>query len=396
MIKQASQPVQVVLVFDNARSFRRQFKHMETLLVRLQEALHPYGTWQHLKGFSAPSLLGVASDKTHVTIQRFDKPMPISGFANTLSNPLITNLRPDVAKALLQHKCALLIEVGPGSVPGFTQAFAAAGFDDAMATAMDDLLGDVTKRDSYEQRMLIAQAVGCALIDQMMPSAVHWGQSQQAFDGATFQRIASDRFNLLLYVGAYPYDVQQLKDGNVQLGLRGLGSQALLGKMVMCAPDTKDWVENYQMMLAFITYCRSMGRLLGDNETFGLDGPDAPVYEVQHNSDIPELPDGYILLKRRSEGALKPKALKTMTSSENNLRAAIQGKRNKLPRDIRNRPGIGAQGVGAKAQVARGVARVYTVGRFALGVAIAYFVLTQIQIPEALLPDSIVTSSERP
>ncbi|MBE1293535.1 MAG: hypothetical protein GJ677_13705 [Rhodobacteraceae bacterium] len=396
MIKEAAQPVQVVLVFDNARSFGKQFKHLEALLDPLQKALHPHGTWKHLKGYSAPNLLGVASDNTHVTIQRFDKPMPLNGFANILSNPLITNLRPDVAKALLKHKCALLIEVGPGSVPGFTQAFAAAGFDDAMATAMDGLLGGVTTRDSYEERLLIAQAVGCALIDQMMPGAVHWGQSHQAFDGATFKRLASDGFNLLLYVGAYPYDAKQLENGNVQLGLRGLGSQALIGKMVMCAPDTKDWVENYQIMLAFIAYCRSMGRLLGDNETFGADGPDAPVYEVQHNSDIPELPDGYILLKRRCDEAPKPVALKTMTSSENNLRAAMRGKRNKLPRDIRNRPSIGAQSVGAKAQVARGAARVYKLGRLALGMAVLYFVLTQIQIPESLLPDSIVASSARP
>lgn len=396
MIKEASQPVQVVLVFDNARSFGKQFKHLERLLAPLQEALHSHGTWQHLKGFSAPNLLGVSSENTHVTIQRFDKPMALDGFASILSNPLITNLRPDVAKALLQHKCALLIEVGPGSVPGFTQAFAAAGFDDAMATAMDDLLGGVTKRDTFEERMLIAQAVGCALIDQMMPSAVHWGQSHQAFDGSTFKRLASSGFNLLLYVGAYPYDAQQLEDGNVQLGLRGLGSQALLGKMVMCAPDTKDWMENYQIMLAFISYCRSMGRMLGDNETFGADGPDAPVYEVQHNSDIPELPDGYILLKRRCDEASKPMALKTMTSSENNLRAAMLGKRNRLPRDIRNRPSIGARSIGAKAQIARGAARGYKVGRFALGLAVLYFVLTQIRIPEALLPDSFVASSARP
>ncbi len=396
MIKEATQSIQVVLVFDNARAFGKQFKHLENMVSKLQDALHDHGDWNLLKGYSTPNVLGIASHDTHVTIQRFDNPMPLPGFASVLGNPLITNSRPQVAKAIMQHKRAILIEVGPGSVPGFTQAFAAAGLGDDMMAQMDALLGGVTNRGSFEQRLLIAQAVGCAMVDQMMPSAVHWGQSDQAFDGSTFKRLASDGFNILLYVGPYPHDAKQLEDGAVQLGIRGLGSQALLGKMVICAPDTIDWAVNHQMMLGFITYCRSMGRLLGDNETFGSDIPDAPVYEVQHNNDIPQLPDGYILLTRRSEDAPSRVTLKTTTSSEQQLHAAARGDRNTMAQDLTKQPDVGARSLRAKAQVARGAARVYKLGRLAAGLAIAYFVLTQVQVPEFLLSELGIDSSARP
>ncbi|MDA5556153.1 hypothetical protein [Shimia sp. MMG029] len=349
---------------------------------KLQAALEGQGEWSSLKGYNTKTTLGLASDEAHVTLKRFDEPMNMQGFADVLLNPLIANTRPDLVKAIQHHKRALLIEIGPGNLPGFTQAAVAAGLGSDMLAELDGIFGNVVDQDSFEERMLIAQSVTCAVIDEMTPSAVHWAPSHQLMDGNTFKDLATDGFNLLLYVGAFPYDVKELADGSVKVGIRGFGSQRLVGKMVCFAPDTQDWADSYQYILAFVTYCRSIGRILGDNETFGMGDPDAPVIEVRHNFDAPQMPDGYIELRRRKEGTERRMAVKTMANSPDQLQAAVRGERNAMPNDMLKPRKVGTGGLRAKAQVLRGMGRVYKLGRLVLGLALIYVLLTQFPAPD--------------
>ncbi|MEP5760119.1 MAG: hypothetical protein ABJ327_12580 [Litoreibacter sp.] len=290
------QPIQIVLVYDNASVFDQFFGDLLTIEPRLKTALQDYGSWNSLSGYNTPNHLGLATDIRHVTLQRYDEQMELDGFADILANPLVTNLRPKIAEAIQKHQRAFLIEVGCGSSPGFAKALALPGLSEALGGLESLGMGLSDDQAGYEDRLRLAQRLACAMIDELAPSAVHWVQSQQVFDGATFKAIAGDGFSLPLYCGPFLFGGKQLSDGSVMAGVRALGSQNILGKMVMFKPDVQDWSESYTQILAFIAYCRSIGRVLEDNETFSADTADAPVYRVTHKNDVPQLPDGYIEL----------------------------------------------------------------------------------------------------
>lgn len=290
------QPIQIVLVFDNAAAFDQHFETLGDIEPRLKKALQSYGHWQSLKGFNTPNHLGLATDSRHITLQRFDEKMGMQGFSDVLANPFYAHAKPGLIQAIKDHQRAFLIEVGAGSVPGFANALMASG----VAQALDGLdgigMGLSDDQDGYEERLRLAQDCTSALIREMAPSAVHWAQSQQLFDAPTFTDLAVNGFSLPLYCGPFLFGGEQMPDGSVKAGVRGLGSQNILGKMVVFEPDVQDWTKSYVQMLSFITYCRSIGRILGDKETMSADDADAAVIRVSHKSDIPQLPDGYIAL----------------------------------------------------------------------------------------------------
>lgn len=291
------QPIQIVLVYENAPVFDQHFGDLTAIEPRLKAALQDFGDWKSLPGYNTPNHLGLATDARHITLQRYDEKMELGGFADVLANPLITKLRPEMVKAITEHQRAFLIEVGCGSVPGFASALLASGLHDALSDGKDSLgMGMSDDQAGYEARLLLAQRLAVAMIDELTPSAVHWVQSQQAFEAQTFKSLAGDGFSLPLYCGPYLFGGEQMPDGSVKAGVRGFGSQHLLGKMVMFKPDVQLWSDSYMQILGFIAYCRSIGRVLADNETFSADAADAPVIRVSHKNDIPQLADGYIEL----------------------------------------------------------------------------------------------------
>ncbi|MBO9400746.1 hypothetical protein [Shimia sp. R9_3] len=389
MIKDLAQALQVVLVFDNTRQFKRQFKALERLIPRLQDALKDYGPWTSLKGYNSPHHLGLATDQVNVTLERFDKPLPQDGFSSVLSNALTAALRPDLFQAVKQHKRAILIEVAPGSVPGFAAAMANSGADSDFIASLGPMLGDIANTDSFERRLLIAQTVATALIGEMMPSAVHWCQSHQLLDGATFVKLASVGFNPVLYVAPFPFGAGAGPDGTQKVGLRALGSQYFLGKEVIFAPDATEpqqLFQNHQHILEFLTYCRALGRILGDMETFSTDAPGADVIEVRHNADNPQFPNGYIELRRRLPDAPKPRSVvTTQMLSEQQLSAAVRGDRNALPKNTQQPAEVGPQSLRSKLRFLYATLRYHRVGRLLAGLVFLYILFTQFPAPEFLV-----------
>ena len=292
------QPIQIVLVYENASVFDQHFGDLLTIEPRLKAALQAFGGWKSLPGYNTPNNLGLATDTRHITIQRYDEQMELGGFADVLSNPLVTQLKPQMAQAITSHQRAFLIEVGCGSVPGFASAMMQSGVREALGQIENLGMGLSDDQGGYEARLLLAQRLASAMINELTPSAVHWAQSQQVFDGPTFQNFAAEGFALPLYCGPFIYGGEQMSDGSVKAGVRALGSQNILGKMVMFKPDLQDWTQSYLQIISFVAYCRMIGRVLANGETFSDDAPDAPVIRVTHKSDIPQLPDGYIELSR--------------------------------------------------------------------------------------------------
>ena len=179
-------------MYDNARVFDRHFKNMGALLGPIGSALSAHGNWQHLPGYAAPDMVAMASDTRHVILTRKDAPMALEGFASIVTNPINGAFRKNEMAAIKKHKRAMLIEVYAGSVPGFGQALA--GME--LASLLGDLgpqVGSETQ-DQHEERLPITQLVGAALVDEVMPSAVHWRQSQQIFDGAPSKSLPSVAF----------------------------------------------------------------------------------------------------------------------------------------------------------------------------------------------------------
>ncbi|WP_208353833.1 hypothetical protein [Pseudaestuariivita rosea] len=343
-----TQTVQVVLVFDNASAFDQHFSDLSQIEPRLTQALQDFGPWQSLQGYNTPNHLGLANDTQHITMQRFDEQMQLGGFADVLANPLITNGNPGLAKAVLEHQRAFLIEVGPGSVPGFAAALAQSGIADALGGMDTAEMGLSDDQAGYENRLLLAQSLTSAMIREMAPSAVHWVQSQQIFDAAAFNSLVAEGFSLPLYCGPFLYGGEQMPDGSVKVGIRALGSQNLLGKTVIFAPDVQDWSQSYMQVLAFIAYCRSIGRLLGDGETMASDAADATVVRVSHKNDIPQLPDGYIELSVDGRSNAEASSGKVLRADEAKLNAAARGSRDQLNQPKRARGGLLARLFGSK------------------------------------------------
>ncbi|MDU8942470.1 hypothetical protein [Ovoidimarina sediminis] len=286
------QNFQIVLVYENAQVFDRQFADLSKIGGRLKTALAEFGPWETLNGFNSTSSLGIASDSRNITLQRHDVKMALNGFADVLANPLIVNGKRALAKAIVEHQRAILIEVGTGKVPGFAQASAEAGILETLGDTGSAAIGLSDTQADHENRLLLAQAAAVAMIRELAPSAVHWVQSQQVFDAAGFANVAGEGFSLPLYCGPFLYGGEQLPDGSVKAGVRALGSQHLIGKMVVFAPHVQAWSQSYMQILGFVAYCRSIGRILENGETMALEEADATVVRVTHKNDVPQLPTG--------------------------------------------------------------------------------------------------------
>ena len=286
--------------------------------------------------------------------------MPLSGFADVLANPLIANGQRNLLDAVTNHKRGLLVTVGAGAAPGMVKAFVQSPLSD---TLKGDLAPFDISQSAYEERLLIGQIVGKILVGELMPTAVHWGQSQQLFDGSSFIKLADEGFCLPLYVGPFLYGGEKMFDGSVKAGVRGLGSQYLIDKMVIFRPNPEFWVESYKAILAFITYCRSIGRILGPDETMSWDDEGAKVIRIAHKNDIPQLPNGYIELHLDPITPVNVPGQPAVSANMANLSDALEGKRNTLASKSRSQPVIHPADV--KATASAGVSLAGTSGQAA-------------------------------
>jgi hypothetical protein len=324
MSSQYSQSVQVVLLFDNKRAFDAAFGDLKAVCGTLAEQIKVDEAWTPLDGASTPTCQMMSSEERHFSIERFDARMAQDGFVDVLSNPVYAQGAPDLCKAVKGHTCALMLQVAPGAVPGFGAALAQSGLADLFGAEEGVRLG-LSSASDYEDRMLLAQIIASCLITYMMPSAVHWGQSQKLFTGRGFIDAAQGGFSLPLYVGSMVVPGGTTPQGEVKAGVRGFGTQFLVGKMVMVDPDVQPWSQSYELICTFVTYCRSIGRVLQDHESFSMGEGDGPVIRVRHMADIPQLPEGYIVLHIDRDTLPENSAKTVVRADAGNMQDALDG-----------------------------------------------------------------------
>ena len=322
-------PVQFVLLYENIPAFDAHYGALEDIDPVLKAALAEFGHFNSLYGYNGPRTLGLSGHAVNVTVDRFDAPMARKGFEAVLANPLYANGNPDLCQAIHDHQRALLIEISPGSVPGMSAALA--------KTKMAELLGDMVgsevgmsdTQQGYERRLLMAQAVGIALAQRLMPTAVHWGLSDKILNGADFVECASKGFAMGLYTSPFLYGGEQTPTGEVKAGMRLAGARYMMGKDLFIEPDTQHWRITYLAMMDFVIHCRKIGRILEDHETFASENDGGRKLYVRHMNDLPELPDGYVMLSYDSTQRAKPREVEPMLAprEEENVNAC-RGKRN--------------------------------------------------------------------
>ncbi len=283
-------PIQAVLMYDNEYSFQQAYDNLLELEGKLAGAVQEFGPWKTLNGLSVPSHFAIATNRNYITVERMDCHADLKGFQSVLDNPLMAKFKPDQVEAVYDHRRAILIEVGCGSVPRFSMIFAQTKLAESLGPLGDFAPNYAEDQAGHEARLKMVQRIACVLINELAPSAIHWTQSDQLFDASTFQSLAVQEFPLPLYCGPSIYGGRELANGQVEIGVHVLGSQSILGKLVTFKPDVLDWPKSYVICLSFIDYCRRQGRLVADNETFSLEEPDAPVLRVRHRNDFP----GYV------------------------------------------------------------------------------------------------------
>jgi len=329
--------IQLVLVYQDGQAFDRKFGQLAGLFQRLQNALDEITPMTQMRGIETETFGGLTADNSrfHFTIERFDAAMGLDGFASIFANPFMMNTKADLVSAIQSHQRAILITVGAGGAPGFATALASSGL--ASALSGGDLPFDISQ-EAYEERLLLAQTLGKLLIAEQAPTVVHWGQSQQAFAPDNFVALADQGFCLPLYICPFLYGGEEMLDGSILAGVRGLGSQYLLGKMVVFRPSPDNWFDSYKMILSFVAYCRSIGRLLGPDETMSSDEEGAKVIRVSHKNDIPQLPGGYVELHVDPVSQPGSPDRMQVTADHAKLEDAYLGKRNALSEGGQSQP----------------------------------------------------------
>ena len=218
-----------------------------------------------------------------------EAPVASANFTQLRASPIYADMQPHLLRMLGSHTCHISIKVThcAGPISGDSAGSDAAGASDDMGQTEGQL--------TFEARLFVAKTFAWVLADLAAPLLVHWGQSDQLYQNDHSLRVAEPDIPLILYVHPVLFSSGTVHDGEIVTGLRGLGSQHVLGgKGVVLADNPYPWNESYEIMLAFITYCRQLGRVLNDSETFGR-RTDEKIRVVHHSGDT-NVPSGFVQL----------------------------------------------------------------------------------------------------
>lgn len=382
------QPLQAALLFENTRQFDENFPDWQELCDAISRHLGDTSAPFHiLPGATGAQMATLSNDDLHITLERMDAPLSVDGFRPVLARPFYAKMHPDLVAGVENHQRAVLINVGLGNIPF--------PMDHELVDSLDmltSLVGEQTQA-RFERRLLVAQATAVALADAFMPAVVHWGQSDQLFAGPSFVELAGAGFNLPLYVHPGFASSGRKIDDSYCTGVDAYGTKHLIAKHVVFAEHPQNMMQSYQLVLAFVAYCRSLGRLLEDGETFGAEDG-GPTVEVHHMPATDAHPDGYIELRQReaSDTPLPARPVRVRPSATK-LRRAMRGQRNALDgKDAPDRQAQASQAVGMAAAILR-----TTVGKVLVALVV-YLALSvsAAQVAGKFFPDLALAQTQTP
>ncbi|MEP2470015.1 MAG: hypothetical protein ABJH45_00375, partial [Paracoccaceae bacterium] len=258
-------PLQVALLFDNATLFDANAPDWDafakTLNTHLQGITAPFKV---LPGMTNDTLATFGNNVLHVTLERMSQPLAMDGFAPVLSRPYYQKMHPELVEAVEEHQRAILVGVGLGSIPF--------PLDHPLIQelGMSDDLGGAQDQDMFERRLRVTQAAALTAMQPLMPSVVHWGQSDQLLFGAQFEPLAKQHFPLPLFVHPGFHSSGRKEKDSYMTGVNAYGACHLVGKHVEFSEDAQPMADSYASCLAYIAYARSLGHHLRDGETFSI------------------------------------------------------------------------------------------------------------------------------
>ncbi|MEO9820375.1 MAG: hypothetical protein ABJ370_16295 [Paracoccaceae bacterium] len=265
------------------------------------------------------NLATLGNNVMHVTLERMTHPLGMDGFGPVLAQPYYQKMRPELIEAVQEHQRAILVGVGLGSIPF--------PLDHPLIQelGMSDDLGGAQDQDVFERRLRVTQAAALTAMQSLMPSVVHWGQSDQLLFGAQFEPLARQSFPLPLFVHPGFHSSGRKEKDSYLTGVNAFGASHLVGKHVEFSEDAQPMTDSYASCLAYIAYARSLGHHLRDGETFSM-GEDGAKIAILNLPPSAHHPHGIVRLSRIASNAdAVPR--KTVRADKQALKAALEGER---------------------------------------------------------------------
>jgi hypothetical protein len=329
-------PLQVVLLFDEVSKLQTAQFDWPAFLQAANNGMADIPGLPPITELmqNEPGKFALISNKTfHVTISLNDTPISLDGFARPFVSPFYANMQPELLEHVKAHKAHILIEIGLGNIPFPVDNPLLAELGMAKELGFDE---DQAK---FEMRLAMTKAIA-ALVNKMAPGGVvHWGQSDTLLTSENFAKAAQSDFPANLYVHPFFHSSGATKGGETMAGVNGIGSQFLVGKPVVFAEHEQPMIESYQRMLEFIVYCRQIGRVLQDGESFGRDASEQII--VHHRGPTDAIPANHIELELTdpdnphraprvtapaSDAPNKPKVRLSLAAESTALRDAFLGR----------------------------------------------------------------------
>lgn len=251
----------------------------------------------------------------HIVIAAHTDVLETDTFSGVLRSPFYAKMQPGLIDAVKSHEAHIMITVGLGDTPSLGEDFDQTG----VPKVHED-------QPMFEARLRLTKIISFLLNQASPGGTVYWGQSEQLYTSAAFATIAQHRFPLTLFIHPLFHASGASKRGQVLAGIKGLGSQHVLGKPLVFAEHTQPMMQSYVRLLEFAEHCRSIGHVMQDGARFG-DEPSEQI-TVRHHPATPKDPTGCIELVLIDPEIPNPASRKGNPDEAAVLRNAFLGRTN--------------------------------------------------------------------
>lgn len=277
--------LQVALLFDEpfdgldavARDFARVIEMKTGAIFNVPE--QKSGVFVRLFGGARST----AGGEMMLTFEVLPGPGATETYEGALGSSITGILCPTMPQRVARASCHILLEVSHG-------AMSAVEDDTEKATMVGEVGADQgwTTQAAFHARLETLALMTRVTCDHIMPSAIHWTQSNLLIDPETFEQMAGPAASMSL---PCPLTIHPILFGEPEepgqtprVGLRTLGARHWLGRELVVPATTLPWASAYQTVVAFCTMATSQsGHVVADGDTFGPeDGSE--IWRVHHRN----------------------------------------------------------------------------------------------------------------
>lgn len=207
-----------------------------------------------------------ATEELMLTFEKLDRPADMACFRGALGSAYTGIVTPDIRQRLARTDSHILLEVSHGVMAGvdedpkFAALFEAIGQPRAGAT-----------QAQFERRLAVLTLMTRIVIENAMPLAVHWTQSDVLLSGDLFDRIAADKdVPGPLHIHPQLFGPRPEAGDEALVGVRTFGARHWLGREIIIQPHVLPWAANLTTIFAFLRVATMPGGyVIPDGDTFG-------------------------------------------------------------------------------------------------------------------------------